>query len=242
MPEETDPPRQTALREPMVAWKVVIVIVTVGLGGIVVRHTTLGNLINQQDKCFRDMQAAVTAILEYRRDFGQSASGVSPGKDVPGNLMKQIDSAGGEVKAQTVARLERQSDEWLLLASGRIYSSAERWKSAMKDFRILSWAIKAMVALVLLGIAAWLVDTWRHARRKPDKLLLDEMSEAGTQILERLAGIAVSAPFLLAIAVFVMIVVAVCADLRYTASAASRDIEHKYLLKDFIPTATQPAP
>lgn len=217
-----------AFKQPMVAWKALLTILAAFSSLIILAFVDIFAL-EQQERSFGEARALVQDILEMRQLANSGNAEPQELKTIGADITKRLDDDMFRFKDGNHLRAAPQSEEWLILATGRILAGAMRWEAVRRRLNFVRYGIGIAAAVAfVVTIISIVITTWG----KDDPL--EEIAAKVPVILSWSVRGIVSVPACVVLAFLFVILVFLFGDLHLTSEVLREDINRSYLFHDLV--------
>lgn len=230
-----DTAQSEAFKQPATAWKALLTILA-AFGALIVFSFVDIFALQEQERCYREARAVVQDIHELRKVAKAGEIEQEELNERAEQIKARLDDDVFRLQNSNHFRAASQGDEALLLATGRILSGAMRWEAVRRHLNFFRWGVGiAAVVAFAITIISLIITAW--GKEDP----LQEIAKKAPVILTWSIRGVVSIPACVTIALLFVVLIFLFGDMHFTAEVLKEDINHSYLLKDFVTNEIAPS-
>ena len=193
-----------------------------------------------EEECLLASASVVQDILEARRDYRSGLLDDSSFRETGNQLVNKLDemcSSPNQSEEPLFVSSEQQSEEWLLLAVGRIQGGIARWKIVRRNLSVVTKRILTLAALAFIGvIGIFLVPGLRASTD-----MLEDFSRRVPVLVDRSFRFLFSPAFWLLVTLASVLFAVLIADLLHTTEVVQQDLKYRKQLSAFFDVSSEPS-
>lgn len=221
-----------AFKEPATAWKALLTVLA-SFGALVVFAFVDVFAIQEQEKCYREARRVVQDIHDLRRLAKLGTAAPKELEERAAAIRSRLDSDVFLADDDNHLRVAPQSEEWLILSTGRILAGAMRWDAVRLRLNTLRYGL-GIVAVLGFGITVLSLVIAAWGKHDP----LKEIAEKAPLVLTWSIRSVISVPACVALSLIAVVLIFLFGELHLTSVVLKEDVKQSYLYCDLVVSGT----